>query len=105
MYQKSNLESAKERIIQLYGTESCKKLVNMSSSEEAFSVLKKRIENEFSKYKYKLPEDQYQQFIEEVFEIFKEYKVSLESVGEESYGQIFGEYAVKIMEIKEKYGV
>lgn len=105
MHQKSNLESAKERIVQLYGTESCKKLVNMPSSEEAFSVLRKRIESEFSKYKEKLPENQYQQFIEVVFEAFKEYKVSLECVGEESYGQIFGEYAVKIMGIKEKYGV
>lgn len=103
--EQATLESAKERIIQLYGTESCKKLVNMPSSEEAFSVLKKRIESEFSKYKEKLPEEEYQQFIEEVFEIFKEYKINLESVGEESYGQIFGEYAVKIMEIKEKYGV
>lgn len=105
MYQKLNLESAKERIIQLYGTESCKKLVNMPSSEEAFSVLKRRIENEFSKYKDKLPEEEYRQFIENIFATFKEYKVSLESVGEESYGKIFGEYAVKIMEIKEKYGV
>lgn len=105
MYQKSNLESAKERIIQLYGTESCKKLVNMPSSEEAFSILKKRIENEFSKYKEKLPEEEYRQFIKEIFEAFKEYKVSLENVDEEPYGQIFGDYAVKIMKTKEKYGV
>ena len=85
------LESAKEKLIQLYGTENCKTLVKMSSSEAAFSE--------------KLPEEEYRQFIENIFVTFKEYKVSLESVGEESYGQIFGEYAVKIMEIKEKYGV
>lgn len=53
MYQKSNLDIAKERIVQLYGTESCKKLVNMPFSEEAFSVLKRRIESEFSKYNQK----------------------------------------------------
>lgn len=99
------LESAKEKLIQLYGTENCKTLVKMSSSEAAFSALKKNIEREFSKYKEKLPEEEYRQFIENIFVTFKEYKVSLESVGEESYGQIFGEYAVKIMEIKEKYGV
>lgn len=105
MYQKSNLDIAKERIVQLYGTESCKKLVNMPSSEEAFSVLKRRIESEFSKYKEKLPEEEYRKFIEEIFEAFKEYKVSLECVDEELYGKIFGDYAVKIMKIKEKYGV
>lgn len=101
----ATLESAKEKLIQLYGTKNCKTLARMPSSEAAFSALRRSIEREFSKYKDKLPEDQYQQFIEEVFEIFKEYKINLESVGEESYGQIFGEYAVKIMEIKEKYGV
>lgn len=99
------LESAKERLIQLYGAKNCKILVRMPSSEEAFSALRRSIEREFSKYKEKLPEDQYQQFIEEVFEIFKDYKSSLENVDEESYGQIFGDYAVKIAEIKEKYGV
>ena len=99
------LESAKEKLIQLYGTENCKKLVRMPSSEAAFSTLKRNIEREFSKYKDKLPEDQYHQFIEEVFEIFKEYKSSLEKAYEEAYGQIFGDYALEIMEIKEKYGI
>lgn len=101
----ATLESAKEKLIQLYGTKNCKTLARMSSSETAFSALKRNIEREFSKYKDKLPEEEYQQFIEEVFEIFKEYKLSLENVDEESHGQIFGDYAVKIAEIKEKYGV
>lgn len=105
MAQKPSIELAKERLIQLYGTENCSILVNMTSSEEAFSILKKRIENEFLKYKEKLPEEEYQQFIEEILETFIEYKISLESVDEESYGRIFGAYAVKVMKIKEKYGV
>lgn len=105
MAQKSSIELAKERIIQLYGTENCSILVNMTSSEEAFSVLKRNIRREFSKYEDDLAEEQYQQFIEEIFGTFIEYKISLESVCEDSYGQIFGDYAVKITQIKKKYGV
>lgn len=99
------LESAKEKLIQLYGTENCKTLVRMPSSEAAFSTLKRNIEREYSKYKDKLPEDQYHQFIEEVFEIFKEYKSSLEKAYEESYGSIYGDYALKIAALKEMYRV
>lgn len=105
MDQKSSLESAKEKLIQLYGTGSCKKLINISSSEAAFSALRRNIEREFSKYKDKLPEAQYQQFIEEIFVAFKEYKLCLQSVDQESYGKIYGDFAVEIMGIKGKYGV
>lgn len=105
MAQKSILELAKERIIQQYGTNNCNILVKMSSSEKAFSVLKKRIEKKYLEYRDVLPEEQYHEFIEEIFEIFKEYKSSLESVDERSYGRVYGDYAVKIAEIKKKYGV
>lgn len=101
----ATLELAKERLIQLYGTGSCKKLVNMPSSETAFSALRKNIEREFSKYKDDLTEDQYQQFIENILEAFREYKISLENEEEESYGKIYGDFAVEIMKIKEMYGV
>lgn len=99
------LELAKEKLIQLYGIENCKILVRMPSTESAFSALRMNVEREFSKYGDAIPEEQYKQFIEEIFEVFKEYKTSLESTGEASYGQIFGDYAVKIAEIKGKYGV
>lgn len=99
------LESAKERLVQLYGTENCKRLIKMPSSESAFSVLKKNVEREYSKYKDELPEEQYQQFIEEIFETFKEYKASLEKAEERYYGEVYGDYAVKIVEVKRKYGL
>lgn len=105
MAQKSILELAKERLVQHYGTSNCNILVKMPSSEKAFSVLKKRIEKKFSMYKDVLPEEQYHEFLEEIFETFKEYKSSLESVDEGSYGRVYGVYAVKIAEIKKKYGV
>lgn len=63
MAQKSNLELAKERIVQQYGTDNCNILVKMPLSEKTFSVLKKRIEKKFSMYKDVLPEEQYHEFL------------------------------------------
>lgn len=105
MAQKSILELAKERLVKQHGINNCNILVKLPSSEKAFSVLKKRIEKKYSKYKDVLPEEQYHEFLEEIFETFKEYKSSLESVDEGSYGTVYGDYAVKIAEIKKKYGV
>lgn len=99
------LELAKEKLVQLYGIENCKILVKMPSTESAFSALRMNVEREFSKYEDILPKEQYHQLIEEIFEIFKEYKISLESTDEASYGEVFGDYAVKIAEIKSKYGI
>lgn len=99
------LELAKEKLVQLCGIKNCKILVRMPSTESAFSALRMNVGREFSKYEDRLSTEQYKQFIEEIFEVFKEYKTSLESTDEASYGQVFGDYAVKIAEIKGKYGI
>lgn len=105
MFQKSKLDLAKESLVKSYGTRNCKILVRMPSSEAAFSALRNNIEREYSKYKDKLPDEQYHQFIEEIFEIFKEYKSNLEKAEEKYYGDIFGVCAMELAEIVCKYGL
>ncbi len=105
MFQKSKVDLAKEKVVQLYGTKNCKKLVNMPSSEKAFSELKRAIEREYSKYKDDLSDEQYQQFVEEIYEIFKEFKINLENEEEKYYGDIYGCYTVKVADVKLKYGI
>lgn len=105
MFQKSKLDLAKESLVKSYGIGNCKILVRMPSSEAAFSALRKNIEHEYSKYKDKLPDEQYQQFIEEIFDTFKEYKSNLEKAEEKYYGAIFGVCAMELAEIVCKYGL
>lgn len=99
------MELAKKTLVKLHGTDSCKRLADMPPCELTFSVLRENVEREYSKYKGKLPDEQYQHLIEEIFQIYKEYKLSLDKAEEDVYGKIYGDYAERISETIKKYGV
>lgn len=99
------IELVKKSLVKLHGTDSCKRMANMPATDVLFSILRENIENIYSKYKGKLPDEQYEQFIEDIFQIYKEYKLSLDKVEEREYGKLYGDYAERVLTIIHKYGV
>ena len=95
----------KKILIKLHGTDSCKTMADMPASEIVFSIIRESVEKEYSKYKSQLSEEQYEHYIEEIFQIYKEYKLHLDKVKEDEYKKVYGDYAEKLLSINNKYGV
>lgn len=98
-------ELIKKMLVKKHGTDSCKRCAEMPTCELTFSLIRNNVERDYSKYKDKLPVDKYEQFIEEIFQIHKDYKLNLDKADEKSYGKIYGDCAQKIVEVKHKYGI
>lgn len=98
-------EFVKKVLVHKHGTDSCKRLADIPTCELTFSIIRENVEREYSKYKDKLTEEQYKKFIEEIFHIYKEYKINLDKAEEKAYGKIYGDYGEKIAETINKYGI
>lgn len=102
---KSFREIVKKELVKFHGTDSCKRVAEAPSSEVYFCELRKSVERNYAKYKELLPEDEYLRFIDEIYDIYKEYKIRLDKSDEEEYGKIMGDSAEKIADVIREHGL
>lgn len=99
------MELAKEALVKLHGTESCKRAAQTPTNDLYFALLRKHVEETYAKYKSELPKHQYEQLLDDVFAVYKNYKLELDNATEEQYGNIYGNCAEKLVETIHKYGL
>lgn len=98
-------EMLKKLLILKHGTESCEHLARIPSNELYFRVLRENIEKEYSKYQDDLNEERYNEFIEEIFELYKRYKLNLDKSVKREYGKIYADSSEELVNLLHKYNL
>ena len=92
-------------LISKNGTEHCKEMASVPTNEMYFATLRDNVEKNFAKYENELTVEEYADFLDEVFEIHKEYKLAIDNASEKEYSQTYLDYAKKLVAVKHKYNL
>ncbi|WP_279003680.1 MULTISPECIES: hypothetical protein [Bacillota] len=68
-------------------------------------ILRANVEKEYSKYRSYLNDSEYERFIEDVYNLYMDYKERLDNTDEENYVRTFRNKAVDLVILIKSYGL